>query len=145
MVNCLVKWIKFQSYRTEKSYVEYELKVRARTKHLKNPEFKDGCSEFTIFTRYSELLKLKEKIEQGIKIEMQRRGNDPNYYKLEFPKFPPKRVYQKSDHSFIERRMFALELYFEEIFDLYGEIVNYLDAFIDFLKPMEKELCILGD
>lgn len=117
VVNCFVKWIKFQTYHTQKSYVMYELKVRARTKHMKSPEYKDGTSEFTLFTRYSELLRLREKLEQVIKTEMQRRGNDMYLFKLGFPRFPPKRVYQKSDHSFIEKRMFAMELYFEELFD----------------------------
>lgn len=76
---------------------------------------------------------------------MLRRGNDPDYAKLIFPKFPPKRVYQKSDTAFIEKRMFALELYFEELLDQYGDIAKNSEVFLDLIKPKEQEICILGD
>ena len=48
-----------------------------------------------------------------------------NYVFIGFPKFPGKKFYNKMDRSFVEKRMINLDIYFEEMFGEFPEIMKY--------------------
>ena len=111
----------------------------------------DGCGEFLIHTRYSELPSLKDSLEKEIKIELAKEFSDGPALRRKytaytgFPKFPPKRFYNKTDPTFVKKRMAGLEFYFEELFAHFPEILRYSSELMQFLKPKELEVCLIGD
>ncbi len=74
--DCEVKWIKFEHYYHDKSHTKYVMKVRARTKFMRGLKSKEGCQDFMVTTRYSELLVLKHKLEKEIRSDFRKLAVD---------------------------------------------------------------------
>ena len=76
VVNSIVEAFHLEDFFTEKGLTKYIVRVRARTKFMRGMLSEDGCGEFLIHTRYSELLSLKESLEKEIKIELAKEFSD---------------------------------------------------------------------
>ena len=79
VVSSSVAWVKFEDFISVKGHTQYVVRVRARTKFMKGILSEDGCSEFIVNTRYSELLTLKDQIEKEIKEELSKDLYDKSF------------------------------------------------------------------